>query len=67
MSEPNWIRTIIKGDYATIIMEREPVNSMNLPFWIQLSKALNDLEDNRGIRGVIFKSGVKKKCFYCGT
>jgi enoyl-CoA hydratase/carnithine racemase len=40
--------------FATIIMAREPVNSMNLEFWQRLQELLYQCEQDSAIRGIIF-------------
>ncbi|MCX6128818.1 MAG: enoyl-CoA hydratase-related protein [Proteobacteria bacterium] len=53
--------------YALLTLCREPVNSMNLDLWRQLAAALDALEANPKVRGVIFQSGLKKDVFTAGN
>lgn len=46
--------------WARIIMAREPVNSMNLPFWQRLSDLLHICEQAQDVRGVVFCRCVPK-------
>jgi 3,2-trans-enoyl-CoA isomerase len=57
----------ITSNYARLILKRKPVNSMNLEVWIQLDKALTDLENNQNIRGVIIQSGLDRNVFIAGN
>lgn len=40
--------------WARVVMAREPVNGMNLPFWQRLSDLLHTCEQAPDIRGIIF-------------
>ncbi len=53
--------------YAILTIAREPVNSMNLDLWRQLSEALDQLEGDSSIRGVVFQSGLKRDVFTAGN
>ena len=55
------------GGYAVVTIAREPVNSMNLDLWRQLTDALVKLEDDPAVRGVVFTSGLKKDVFTAGN
>ncbi len=55
------------GAYALLHICREPVNSMNLELWQQLSGALQELEEDGDIRAVIFISGLKRDVFTAGN
>lgn len=55
------------GGYAIVSLNREPVNSMNLDLWRQLSTTLDALEADRSVRGVIFRSGLQKDVFTAGN
>jgi 3,2-trans-enoyl-CoA isomerase len=57
----------VADGYAIVTMAREPVNSMNLDMWTQLSDALSGLEADSAIRGVIFQSGLKRDVFTAGN
>jgi Delta3-Delta2-enoyl-CoA isomerase len=56
-----------KGSYAIVTLLREPVNTMNLSMWEQLTEALNSLEANPNMRGVIFQSGLQRDVFTAGN
>ena len=53
--------------YAVLTICREPVNSMNLDLWRQLSAALESLEADPNVRGLIFQSGLKRDVFTAGN
>ena len=53
--------------YAVLTLAREPVNSMNLDLWRQLASALDALEADPSVRGVIFQSGLKRDVFTAGN
>jgi 3,2-trans-enoyl-CoA isomerase len=61
------IKTTIKNQYAIITLQKEPVNSMNLEFWLVLQKEFQALESNPTIRGVLFKSGLERDIFTAGN
>jgi len=56
-----------KGRYAIVTLQREPVNTMNLSMWEQLTQVLDALEANPRIRGVIFQSGLQRDVFTAGN
>jgi 3,2-trans-enoyl-CoA isomerase len=56
-----------KGNYAIVTLMREPVNTMNMSMWEQLSETLDMLEANLKIRGVIFQSGLQRDVFTAGN
>ena len=53
--------------YALITICKEPVNSMNRELWQQLGDALTACEKDRGVRGVVLASGLKKDIFTAGN
>jgi 3,2-trans-enoyl-CoA isomerase len=53
--------------YVVLTIAREPVNSMNLDLWQQLSQALEQLEADSSVRGLIFQSGLKRDVFTAGN
>ncbi|KAI8906529.1 ClpP/crotonase [Powellomyces hirtus] len=64
----NYINTTVKpGGYAELSIQREPVNSMNLEMWEQLTAALDKLEQDPKVRGVIFHSGLARPVFTAGN
>lgn len=62
----DWIHVVKKQRYAIITLQREPVNTMNLQFWEQLTSILDDLEADRTMDGIIFTSGLKRDVFTAG-
>lgn len=52
---------------ALLFLVREPVNGMNLDLWSQLGEALDALENDPGVRGVIIASGLAKHVFTAGN
>ncbi len=53
--------------YALMSICREPVNSMNLALWTQLLAALDSLENNPAVRGMIVTSGLARDVFTAGN
>lgn len=53
--------------FVVLSISREPVNSMNLDLWKQLSAQLDELEKDRSVRGIIFRSGLQKDIFTAGN
>lgn len=66
-AEPMWIDVERKQRYAIIKLQREPVNTMNLKFWELLTAALDDLEADPDVDGVIIASGLKRDVFTAGV
>ncbi len=56
-----------ESGYVVLSIGREPVNSMNLDLWRQLSDQLDQLEKNSSVRGLIFRSGLQKDIFTAGN
>ncbi|KAI3425765.1 hypothetical protein D9Q98_007740 [Chlorella vulgaris] len=56
-----------KGAYALVVLCREPVNTMNLSFWQQLTAVLDELEADPAMRGIIFCSGLRRDVFTAGN
>ncbi|KAJ3238549.1 hypothetical protein HDU78_003435 [Chytriomyces hyalinus] len=56
-----------KKDYAIVTINRGPVNAMNLQVWVELQAALDRIEGNSKMRGVIFCSGLEKDIFTAGN
>lgn len=46
--------------YAIVTIKKEPVNSMDLDLWKSLQSALDVVEADGKMKGVIFKSGLKR-------
>ena len=50
-----------------VTLAREPANVMNLAFWQGLAGALDELEADASVHGVIFASGLKRDIFTAGA
>lgn len=48
-------------------MKREPVNSLNLEMWSELTSALQHVESNSGIRVLVITTGLRKDVFSAGN
>jgi Delta3-Delta2-enoyl-CoA isomerase len=57
----------LNGALAIVSLHREPVNSMNTVLWTALLDTLDELEANPKVRGVAFKSTVKRNVFTAGN
>ncbi len=55
------------GGYAIVTLQKEPVNSLDLDTWVQLERALDQLEHDPSVSGVIFASGLKRDVFSAGN
>lgn len=55
------------GGYAILTLQKEPVNSLDLITWQQLEKALDELEANMSVSGLIIMSGLKRDVFSAGN
>jgi len=55
-----------EGPVAIVTLAKEPVNTMDLSFWKELLATMETLEADKGVRGVIFQSGLKKGVFTAG-
>mmetsp|Transcript_5634 Transcript_5634/g.12470 ORF Transcript_5634/g.12470 Transcript_5634/m.12470 type:complete len:272 (+) Transcript_5634:210-1025(+) len=53
--------------YAILTLQKEPVNSLDLSTWDQLERALDSLEANTSVSGVIIASGLKRDIFSAGN
>lgn len=63
----SWVQVVTHPEaYATLAINRKPVNSLNLELWEQLKQAFDDLEQNPAVRGVIFMSGLDRPVFTAG-
>ena len=65
--EKDWIHVERRERYAVLALQREPVNTMNLRFWELLTEALDNLEADSAIDGIIITSGLKRDVFTAGT
>lgn len=52
---------------AVVSLCKEPVNTLDMQMWKQLSGVLTELEEDASVRGVIFLSGVKRDVFTAGN
>jgi 3,2-trans-enoyl-CoA isomerase len=67
-NKQQWVEISIKpGGVAIVSLNREPVNTMNLNVWQQLSDTLDQLEANPHIRAVVFRSALKRDVFTAGN
>lgn len=55
------------GGYAILTLCKEPVNSLDLEAWKQLEAALDDLEADPSVSGLIIASGLAKDVFSAGN
>ncbi|KDD76904.1 enoyl-CoA hydratase/isomerase [Helicosporidium sp. ATCC 50920] len=55
------------GNYAVLTIASEPVNSLSLPLWEAFMGALESLEANPAVRGVIIQSGLQRDVFTAGN
>lgn len=55
------------GGVAVITLCKEPVNSMNRDVWQQLQDALDSVEADPQVRGVVFTSALKRDVFTAGN
>lgn len=56
-----------RNSYAIVSLTKEPVNTLNLHMWEQLSVILDLLEGDTAVRGVIFQSGLQRDVFTAGN
>eukprot|EP01026_Neomeris_dumetosa_P041729 TRINITY_DN3462_c0_g5_i1.p2 TRINITY_DN3462_c0_g5~~TRINITY_DN3462_c0_g5_i1.p2 ORF type:complete len:262 (-),score=30.67 TRINITY_DN3462_c0_g5_i1:277-1062(-) len=52
---------------AFVILQREPVNALDLQTWQQLLQCLVSLEEDKSIESVIFMTGLKRDVFTAGN
>src|SRR5271155_1315193 len=57
----------LNDSLAIVSLHREPVNSMNTALWTALLTTLDELESNPKVRGVVFKSTLKRNVFTAGN
>jgi len=55
-----------EGGIAVVTIAKEPVNTMDLGLWRELLAALEALEADPQVRGVVFRSGLKRSVFTAG-
>ena len=56
-----------RDNYAVVRMCKEPVNSMNLDLWADLSRCLEYLESQDWCKGFVLTSGLKRPIFTAGN
>uniref|UniRef100_A0A7S0WQJ1 Uncharacterized protein n=1 Tax=Chlamydomonas leiostraca TaxID=1034604 RepID=A0A7S0WQJ1_9CHLO len=56
-----------EGGYAVLSMHKEPVNSLDLAMWRALEKALDVLEGDQAVRGLVITTGLKRDVFTAGN
>ena len=66
-SESAYLRVERREGYAAVVLCREPVNTMNLAFWQQLTATLDELEADPAVRGALFCSGLRRDVFTAGN
>lgn len=66
-SSPVLVDVRAGAGYAIVTMCKEPVNSLDHAMWSALESALDSLEADSRVRGVIFVSGLKKDVFSAGN
>ena len=55
------------GKYAVAYVCKEPVNAMDAEFWEELQQVLDEMEADKGVRALIFASGLKRDIFTAGN
>ncbi|KFM23958.1 Enoyl-CoA delta isomerase 1, mitochondrial [Auxenochlorella protothecoides] len=55
------------GGYAVVTVRSEPVNTLSLDLWRGLTSILDACEEDPAVRGIIFRSGLKKDIFSAGN
>lgn len=53
--------------YAVMTLQKEPVNSLDLAMWSAMQTALDSLEANPAIHGVIIQSGLTRPVYSAGN
>jgi len=67
MASNDWLTVTRQGQYVVCTLHREPVNTMNLEFWNQLSSLLASLEADKSVNGLIICSGLRRDVFTAGN
>lgn len=64
----SWVQVDIQpGGYAVVSLCKEPANTLDLKLWQQLADAVQQLEQDSSVRGVIISSGLKRDIFSAGN
>mmetsp|Transcript_10970 Transcript_10970/g.33656 ORF Transcript_10970/g.33656 Transcript_10970/m.33656 type:complete len:266 (+) Transcript_10970:188-985(+) len=66
MKELSLVHVERRNGYAVILMNRPPVNAMSLELWRDLLEALEMMEADDSVQGVIFASALKRDVFTAG-
>lgn len=66
-SGDKYVSVVLKDSYAVLSLHKEPVNSFNLAMWQQLELALDALEADTSVNGLIITTGLKKDVFTAGN
>lgn len=60
------VSVVKEGKIAVVTLAKEPVNSMDLGLWKELLSAVESIEADSEVRGMIFRSGLKRGVFTAG-
>lgn len=64
----SWVQVDKKaGGYAIVSLCKEPANTLDFKLWQQLADAVQDLEQDSAVRGIIIASGLKRDIFSAGN
>ena len=64
----NWVQVNKRpGGYAIVSLCKEPANTLDYKLWHQLAEAVQQLEQDSSIRGIIIASGLKRDIFSAGN
>ena len=64
----SWVQVEKKsGGYAIVSLCKEPANTLDYNLWQQLADAVEQLEHDSSVRGIIIASGLKRDIFSAGN
>ena len=64
----NWVQVDKRPQgYAIVSMCKEPANTLDLKLWQQLADTVQQLEQDKSVRGIIISSGLKRDIFSAGN
>lgn len=64
----SWVQVEKKpGGYAIVSLCKEPANTLDFMLWQQLANAIQELEQDSSVRGVVIASGLKRDIFSAGN
>ena len=64
----SWVQIDRKpGGYAIVSLCKEPANTLDFNLWRQLADAVQELEQDTSVRGIIIASGLKRDIFSAGN